>query len=92
MKIPFYIGIGSAEEILQKASQAIFFEMIPKILLTKSIPRKQAGKVVIFKRRKPDDSDLGSAKLVSLDDWYDFVRMLDGEGYPNAGSRTREIR
>ena len=84
MKIPFYVGIGNAEEILLKASQAIFFEMIPKILLTKPIPRKQAGQMVIFKRRKPDDSDLGSANLVSLDDWYDFVRMLDGEGYPNA--------
>lgn len=84
MKIPFYVGIGSAEELLQRASQLIFFDMIPQILLTKPIPINQKGKEEIFKRRKPDESDLGKATLTNLDDWFDFVRMLDGEGYPNA--------
>lgn len=84
MKTPFSVGLGSAEEILRKASQVIFFEMIPQILLTNPIPYSQSGKVKIFKRRKPEESDIKKALLRSLDDWYDFVRMLDGEGYPNA--------
>lgn len=84
MKTPFYVGLGSAEEILQKASQIIFFKMIPKILLTKPATHSQKGKPKIFRRRKPEESDINKASLRSLDDWYDFVRMLDGEGYPNA--------
>ncbi len=84
MKIPFYVGIGSAEEILRKVSQVIFLEMIPQILLRNPIPYSQSGKVTMFKRRNQDVSDIKKGSLKSLDDWYDFVRMLDGEGYPNA--------
>jgi methionyl-tRNA formyltransferase len=35
-----------------------------------------------FKRRKPQESEIG--KLRSLEQLYDFIRMLDAEGYPRA--------
>lgn len=84
IKEDFHVGKGSAEEILSRASEIIFFKMIPYILKNVPIPYQQEGDVVKFKRRTPDESDMGKASLKSINDFYDFIRMLDGEGYPNA--------
>jgi methionyl-tRNA formyltransferase len=40
------------------------------------------GKPVNFKRKKPEESDIGSVE--SLKQLYDFVRMLGAEDYPRA--------
>jgi methionyl-tRNA formyltransferase len=45
-------------------------------------PEPQTGDVVRFTRRKPEDGNWGSAE--SLDKVYDYIRMLDAEGYPPA--------
>ena len=50
----------------------------------KGQPYEQLGDVVEFRRRNPDDSNIGSANAANLSDLYDFIRMLDGEGYPKA--------
>lgn len=84
LKIPFYVGLGSAEEILIRASAIIFFKMIPYILETRPQPSKQSGEVVYFRRRSPQESDMSQTEFESLEDIYDFIRMLDGEGYPKA--------
>jgi len=84
LKEEFYIGLGSAEEIFIKASNIIFFKMIPFIIAKNPHSREQTGKITIFKRRRPEESELESAKISSLDDFYNFIRMLDGEGYPKA--------
>jgi methionyl-tRNA formyltransferase len=84
MKVPFYIGVGSAEEIYMKASEIIFTKMIPYILENRPAPTKQSGEVVVFKRRTPNQSDIMKADIQSLDDIYDFIRMLDAEDYPKA--------
>ena len=42
----------------------------------------QTGEPIIFKRRKPEESEIPS--LGSLEELYDFIRMLDAEGYPRA--------
>lgn len=42
----------------------------------------QKGETVIFKRRKPEDGDISG--LESLPDVFDYIRMLDAEGYPRA--------
>ena len=72
---------GSAREILSRAS-ALSAEMIKAILETHPTPAPQSGEVTIFKRRKPFESaipaDLSTTQL------YDFIRMLDAEGYPPA--------
>ena len=72
---------GSAEEILRRAT-AVSAEMIREILERGTIPQPQEGVVTKFKRRKPSESRL--PKLVDPSQIYDFIRMLDGEGYPAA--------
>ena len=72
---------GSAEEIYQRATQEIE-SMIVKILKTNPAPVPQKGKVTMFKRRKPRQSNLEGIK--TLDEAYDLIRMLDADGYPHA--------
>lgn len=73
---------GTAGEILRRASGIIFSKMIPFILEYNPKPVPQSGEVVEFRRRKPEDGRL----LPDMDEKtiYDRIRMLDGEGYPNA--------
>ena len=73
---------GSADEILRRASDIIFTKMIPYLLEQKPVPVPQSGEAVTFKRRKPEDGRL----LPEMDSKtiYDYIRMLDGEGYPPA--------
>ena len=73
---------GTAEEILIRASTIIFNEMIPKILEEKMIPVEQSGDIVHFKRRSEKESEI--EPNTSLEKIYDYIRMLDAEGYPNA--------
>ena len=72
---------GSAEEIFIRANH-IIEEMIVEILDTNPQPAPQKDEVVKFTRRKPEDGDWSDAK--SLDDVYDYIRMLDADGYPPA--------
>ncbi len=92
LKRDFYIGLGSAEEILITASKIIFFEMIPYIIENNPKPYKQEGEVVVFKRLTPKDSNIQKADLRNIDEFYDFVRMLDGEGYPKAFLKLGKLK
>jgi methionyl-tRNA formyltransferase len=72
---------GSAREILARASM-LSAEMIKELLSSPITPVPQIGEPTIFKRRKPSESAIPAvAKSEAL---YDFIRMLDGEGYPPA--------
>jgi methionyl-tRNA formyltransferase len=73
---------GTADEIFIRASEIIFNKMIPRIINSKLIPIKQQGKVVEFKRRKPYESEILSN--FDINQIYNYIRMLDGEGYPKA--------
>lgn len=84
LKEDFYIGLGSAEEILIDASKTIFSKMIPTIIENVLEPQSQIGDPIYFKRRKPDESDISKVNFENFDDIYDFIRMLDGEGYPKS--------
>ncbi len=85
LKEKFNISIGSAEEIFIRLSEIIFDKMIPKILSDKIIPKKQIGESIIFKRRNFKQSNILSIqKNITLEKIYDFIRMLDAEGYPKA--------
>lgn len=84
---------GSAGEIFKRLSKLIFFKMIPEILDMKSNPEPQIGDPVIFKRRTPKDSDINaSVNVETLEDIYDFIRMLDAETYPNAFLDFKKFR
>ncbi len=84
LKQPFSLAYGNADELLRHAAQIIFTEMIPNILKNRPQPVPQKGEATLFKRRKPNESNLGIAPLKTIDEYYNFIRMLDGEGYPPA--------
>lgn len=81
MKRPLSLE-GSAQEIYVRCSDIIFDEMIPVFLAKKLTPAPQEGAPVVFRRRKPEEgeitSDMGPGQI------YDYIRMLDAEGYPRA--------
>lgn len=74
---------GTADEILLRASK-IIENMIVKIIQENPTPFPQIGQVSVFKRRQPHQSKINFHEVKSLEQFYDYIRMLDGEGYPNA--------
>src|SRR5262249_44506508 len=53
-------------------------------------PVPQTGEVVVFKRRTPEESRIPS--VTDLDKLYDFIRMLDAEGYPQAFAELGKLK
>jgi methionyl-tRNA formyltransferase len=78
------ISIGSAEEIFIQLSKTIFENMIPIFFNEDLIAKKQTGEPSIFKRRQAKDSSIVGSDIVNINELYNFIRMLDGEGYPKA--------
>jgi len=74
---------GTAEEILKRASD-LSIQMVQYIIEQNPKPTPQRGKVVLFKRRTPEQSKIPEG--LSAKERYDFIRMLDAEGYPHAFS------
>lgn len=74
--------LGAAANIFKSASDIIFNKMIPYIIENEPTPYEQTGEPVIFKRRTPKDSEILSD--YSIEKIYDYIRMMDAEGYPNA--------
>ena len=72
---------GNAEEILLRASH-LAAAMIARIIATRPHPVPQEGAVVSFPRRTPAESAIPAVK--DLEALHDFLRMLDGHGYPPA--------
>jgi len=73
---------GNAEEIYIRSSE-LAARMILQIVTDELTPVPQIGEAVIFRRRKPADSEI-PADLGSHIVMYDFIRMLDADGYPRA--------
>jgi len=73
---------GLAEEIYIRASK-IVAEMILDIISNESVPKDQKGKVAVFTRRKPEQSEV-HIELKSLEELFDHIRMLDASEYPRA--------
>jgi methionyl-tRNA formyltransferase len=72
---------GTATEIFERAD-LIIQKMIISILKNNIKPFPQNGKVTEFKRRKPQESNIN--ELETLRKVYDYIRMLDADGYPKA--------
>lgn len=89
LKKPLDIEQGTAEEIFRKTS-VIIYMMIKEIITKEIIPTPQEGEVVLFTRRKKEDSNMIS--LTSIREIYDYIRMLDAEGYPRAFLELNNIK
>jgi len=72
---------GSAEEVLIRAT-CLAAEMICTIISKQPVPVPQEGPITHFERRTAPMSSIPN--LDSLERLYDFIRMLDAEGYPHA--------
>lgn len=86
---------GSAQEIYERNAD-IVFNMMRDIVQRQPKPKPQRGKVVVFKRRTPEQSNLKTLSRPSARRIYNFIRMLDAETYPHAfieiGSTRIEFR
>jgi methionyl-tRNA formyltransferase len=80
---------GSAEEIYIRASE-LSWDMIKWIVKAEPIPKEQIGKSVLFTRRNPEDGDMKN--LATITEVFDYIRMLDAEGYPQAFLETDFFR
>ena len=56
----------------------------------KNKPIPQKGKVTIFKRRTPEQSNI--INLETLQKVYDQIRMLDADGYPKAYLESKFLK
>lgn len=89
LKLPVGLA-GSAQEIYERVSALIFRRMMPEMLRRRPAPRPQTGRPVFFARRKPEESRLPGG--LSARQAYDFIRMLDAEGYPPAFAEAGGLR
>ncbi len=85
LKEPIDISTGNADDIFKRISDIVFEKMIPQFLEGNLIAIEQEGEVVSFKRRKPEQSEIPDG--LTQRQIYDYIRMLDGEGYPVAFKR-----
>jgi len=84
--LPLY---GSAEEIFLRAKD-IMRGMILKMLRDRPVPQPQQGDPVYFLRRTALDGVISS--LDALNTVYDYIRMLDADGYPSAFLNKNSLR
>lgn len=84
LKEPISLREGTIDEILSKISRVIFEKMIPNIIENECEGTPQMGKSSYYERRTPSMSNLLDADIGDIRTIYDFIRMLDGEGYPKA--------
>lgn len=80
---------GSAEDIYKNSGQ-LCYQQIQYIIENEPEPIEQDGTIVLFNRRKPDQSSL--PVNVKVDELYDFIRMLDADTYPHAFIQHGSIR
>ena len=76
---------GTAEQIYRRAGE-LSTDIIRLMIVEQPEPEEQTGEVVVFKRRTPDQSELPDGASPEM--LYDFIRMLDADGYPHAFSRS----
>lgn len=81
---------GSADEIFRRMADIVFSSMIPRILSGEWRTEPQHGEAVYFRRRTPEESRITGYE--ELEDLFDHIRMLDGEGYPAAFIEYGDLR
>jgi methionyl-tRNA formyltransferase len=72
---------GSAYDIYKRAGK-LCWDMISDFVKEGPKPESQTGTGSNFKRRTPDQSRIPGG--LSLNQVYDYIRMMDAPGYPKA--------
>lgn len=72
---------GNLTKIFSRLSEAIN-KLIKEIINKKIKPKKQSGETLLFKRLNKKDNEIPSD--IDIQKFYDYIRMLDHESYPNA--------
>ena len=80
---------GKAQEIYIRLTKLVM-DMMIEIVKDKPIPKPQEDSMTLFKRRKPEQSNIKD--IQNLKDLYDHIRMLDADGYPKAYLETDRLR
>lgn len=80
MKRPLSLW-GTAEEIYLRSAE-VTKEMMIALVRENPAPVPQMGEPTVFRRRRPEEGDLTVCH--SLAEIFDYIRMLDAEGYPRA--------
>jgi methionyl-tRNA formyltransferase len=80
---------GTAREIFERSAEVIR-EMIRVIIYEEPAPVPQNGIITVFKRRTPCEGDISQLKEIST--VFDYIRMLDCEGYPSAFIETEYFK
>ncbi|MBN1384686.1 MAG: methionyl-tRNA formyltransferase [Elusimicrobia bacterium] len=81
---------GSASRIFKNGSRIVFRNMIPYIIKKEPVPIPQKGKAVSFTRRRPEQGNI--VNLTTKKKVYDYIRMLDAEGYLSAFVETAGLK
>lgn len=74
---------GSASDIFW-VSGKIVEDMVNQIIESEMTPLPQEGAPTYFSRRSQEQSNIDDVSIDSLEGFYDFIRMLDADGYPRA--------
>lgn len=80
---------GTAQEIFLRSAEQIG-DMIVELHNTSIIPTLQVGEPVVFQRRSPEQSNVEDVSEIQK--LYDYIRMLDCDGYPQAFIETEHFR
>ena len=88
LKAPLSLD-GTAQEIYIRATK-IIENMIITIIKDSPKTQEQEGDIVVFNRRTEADNCLD--RLNNLVKVYDYIRMLDADGYPNAFIESKTLR
>ncbi len=80
---------GPAQYIYRRASRAAA-AMIGQLIRHPRRPVPQRGRVMVFRRRTPPESRI--VRPANLSRLYDFIRMLDADGYPRAFLESDGVR
>jgi len=83
---------GNAHDIYIRMEKTSF-QMINRLILKKKIDfYKQKGSGSFFSRRKPEQSNIKLIKKPNFKKLYNFIRMLDADGYPKAFIGFKEFK
>lgn len=80
---------GSLREILERCVGEIE-ELAVRIMVERPRPVPQEGPVTLFRRRRPEESDI--TEVATAGQLFDRIRMVDADGYPRAYLETPEFR